>query len=111
VTHTRQGARILRRFALDICGCEPLWTTGNIIEDSIAAVRSRVDAESRFLAALAGVTDPEQKRKIIGGLFVEVFEEQAARLRNVTWLAQGTIYPDVIESAGAKTGKAHVIKS
>ena len=174
VTHTHQGERILRRFVLDICGCEPLWTTGNIIEDSIAAVRSqvgdnevllglsggvdssvvaallhraigdqltcvfvdtgllrlhegdqvmmtfgqhlgvrviRVDAEARFLAALANVTDPERKRKIIGGLFVEIFEEEAARLRDVKWLAQGTIYPDVIESAGAKTGKAHVIKS
>ena len=174
VTHTRQGERILRRFVLDICGCQPLWTTGNIIEDSLAAVRSqvgddqvllglsggvdssvvaallhraigdqlscvfvdtgllrlhegdqvmttfgqhlgvrviRVDAEARFLAALAGVTDPEQKRKIIGGLFVTIFEEQAAKFRNVKWLAQGTIYPDVIESAGAKTGKAHIIKS
>ncbi|MCC8988306.1 MAG: glutamine-hydrolyzing GMP synthase [Candidatus Contendobacter sp.] len=174
VTHTRQGERILRRFVLDICGCQPLWTTGNIIEDSLAAVRSqvgddqvllglsggvdssvvaallhraigdqlscvfvdtgllrlhegdqvmttfgqhlgvrviRVDAEARFLAALTGVTDPEQKRKIIGGLFVTIFEEQAAKFRNVKWLAQGTIYPDVIESAGAKTGKAHIIKS
>ena len=71
----------------------------------------RVDAEARFLTALAGVTDPEQKRKIIGGLFVAIFEEEAARLANVKWLAQGTIYPDVIESAGAKTGQAHVIKS
>ncbi len=174
VTHTRQGERILRRFVLDICGCAPLWTTGNIIEDSIAAIRSqvggdevllalsggvdssvvaallhraigdqltcvfvdtgllrlhegdqvmatfgqhlgvrviRVDAGERFLSALAGITDPEQKRKIIGGLFVAIFEEEAARLRDVQWLAQGTIYPDVIESAGAKTGKAHVIKS
>ncbi|MFO1372474.1 MAG: glutamine-hydrolyzing GMP synthase [Candidatus Competibacteraceae bacterium] len=174
VTHTRQGERILRRFVLDICGCEPLWTTGNIIEDSIAGIRSqvgddevllglsggvdssvvaallhraigqqltcvfvdtgllrlhegdqvmttfgqhlgvrviRVDAESRFLSALSGVTDPERKRKIIGALFVEIFEEQALKLKNVKWLAQGTIYPDVIESAGAKTGKAHVIKS
>jgi GMP synthase (glutamine-hydrolysing) len=174
VTHTRQGERILRRFVLDICGCESLWTTGNIIEDSIAAVRSqvgdaevllglsggvdssvvaallhraigaqltcvfvdtgllrlhegdqvmttfgqhlgvrviRVDAEERFLSALAGVVDPEEKRKIIGGLFVAIFEEEAQKLRSVKWLAQGTIYPDVIESAGAKTGKAHVIKS
>jgi len=71
----------------------------------------RVDAEARFLSALAGVTDPEQKRKIIGGLFVTIFEEQAQKLKNAKWLAQGTIYPDVIESAGAKTGKAHVIKS
>ena len=174
VTHTRQGERILRRFVLDLCGCEPLWTTGNIIDDSIAAIRSqagdddvllglsggvdssvvaallhraigdqltcvfvdtgllrldegdqvmrtfgqhlgvrviRVDAEHRFLSALSGITDPEQKRKIIGALFVEIFEEEATKLRNIKWLAQGTIYPDVIESAGAKTGKAHVIKS
>jgi len=174
VTHTRQGERILRRFVLDLCGCEPLWTTGNIIDDSIAAIRFqagdddvllglsggvdssvvaallhraigdqltcvfvdtgllrlhegdqvmrtfgqhlgvrviRVDAEHRFLSALSGITDPEQKRKIIGALFVEIFEEEAIKLRNIKWLAQGTIYPDVIESAGAKTGKAHVIKS
>jgi GMP synthase (glutamine-hydrolysing) len=71
----------------------------------------RVNAESRFLGALRGVTDPEDKRKIIGRLFVEVFEEEAHKLEGVRWLAQGTIYPDVIESAGARTGKAHVIKS
>ncbi|HXH03430.1 MAG TPA: glutamine-hydrolyzing GMP synthase [Candidatus Competibacteraceae bacterium] len=174
VTHTRQGTRILARFVLEICGCERLWTTGNIIEDSIRQVREqvggeevllglsggvdssvvaallhkaigdqlscvfvdtgllrlnegdqvmatfashmgvrvvRVDAEARFLAALEGVIDPERKRKIIGALFVEIFEEEAAKLSNARWLAQGTIYPDVIESAGAKTGKAHVIKS
>ncbi|HMX53730.1 MAG TPA: glutamine-hydrolyzing GMP synthase, partial [Plasticicumulans sp.] len=174
VTHTRQGARILARFVLDICGCEALWTTGNIIEDALADIRARVgddevilglsggvdssvvaallhkaigrqltcvfvdtgllrlhegdqvmatfarhmgvrvirvDAEARFLAALAGVTDPEAKRKIIGGLFVEIFEEEANRLVAAKWLAQGTIYPDVIESAGASSGKAHVIKS
>jgi GMP synthase (glutamine-hydrolysing) len=71
----------------------------------------RVDAEQRFLSGLAGVTDPERKRKIIGGLFVEVFEEESNKLKDAKWLAQGTIYPDVIESAGAKTGKAHSIKS
>jgi GMP synthase (glutamine-hydrolysing) len=71
----------------------------------------RVDAGARFLAALAGVTDPEAKRKIIGRTFIEVFEEEAHRLKGVRFLAQGTIYPDVIESAGARTGKAHVIKS
>jgi GMP synthase (glutamine-hydrolysing) len=71
----------------------------------------RVDAEAQFLQALAGVTDPEAKRKIIGRLFVEVFEREAQRLENIDFLAQGTIYPDVIESAGARTGKAHVIKS
>ena len=71
----------------------------------------RVNAEQRFLDALKGEVDPERKRKIIGRLFVEVFEEESAKLSDVKWLAQGTIYPDVIESAGAKTGKAHVIKS
>ena len=71
----------------------------------------RVDAEERFLSALAGVSDPENKRKIIGGLFVDIFEEQSKQIKDANWLAQGTIYPDVIESAGAKTGKAHNIKS
>ncbi len=174
VTHTRSGEAMLRRFVLDICGCEPLWTAANIIDDQIARVRAqvgndevllglsggvdssvvaallhkalgerltcvfvdtgllrwqegdqvmatfaehlgvkviRVDAADRYFAALEGVADPEAKRKIIGRLFVEIFDEQAAKLSNVKWLAQGTIYPDVIESAGSKTGKAHVIKS
>jgi GMP synthase (glutamine-hydrolysing) len=71
----------------------------------------RVNAEERFLGALRGEIDPERKRKIIGRLFVEVFEEEAAKLIGIRWLGQGTIYPDVIESAGSKTGKAHVIKS
>ena len=71
----------------------------------------RVDAEKRFLDKLKGVSDPEQKRKIIGNTFIDIFEEESEKLANVKWLAQGTIYPDVIESAGAKTGKAKVIKS
>lgn len=71
----------------------------------------RVDAEARYLQALAGVSDPEKKRKIIGNLFIEIFDEEAAKLSDAKWLAQGTIYPDVIESAGAKSGKAHLIKS
>jgi GMP synthase (glutamine-hydrolysing) len=71
----------------------------------------RIDAEQRFLSALAGEADPERKRKVIGRVFIEVFDEQAAKLQDVKWLAQGTIYPDVIESAGAQTGKAHTIKS
>jgi GMP synthase (glutamine-hydrolysing) len=71
----------------------------------------RADAEERFLSKLDGVEDPEAKRKIIGNTFIDVFDEEAAKIEGVKWLAQGTIYPDVIESAGAKTGKAHVIKS
>ena len=174
VTHTRQGGRILERFVVDLCGCDTLWTAGNIVEDSIETVRKnvgddevilglsggvdssvvaallhraigdkltcvfvdngllrhnegdqvmttfaqhmgvkviRIDAEDRFLSALKGEDDPEKKRKIIGNLFVEIFEEESNKLKNAKWLAQGTIYPDVIESAGSKNGKAHVIKS
>ncbi len=174
VTHTKQGGRILSRFVTEICGCETLWTSSNIIEESINAVREkvgtdsvvlglsggvdssvvaallhkaiggqltcvfvdtgllrlhegdqvmatfaehmgvkviRVNAEQRYLTALAGVSDPETKRKVIGNLFVEIFDEEANKLTDAKWLAQGTIYPDVIESAGAKSGKAHLIKS
>jgi GMP synthase (glutamine-hydrolysing) len=70
-----------------------------------------VDAGKEFLHHLSGVTEPEQKRKVIGREFVEVFQREAKKLPNAKWLAQGTIYPDVIESAGAKTNKAHTIKS
>ena len=70
-----------------------------------------VDASERFMSELAGVADPEQKRKIIGREFVEVFQAEAKKFPKVQWLAQGTIYPDVIESAGAKTKKANTIKS
>src|SRR5690606_8088563 len=174
VTHTLQGQTLLRRFAVDVCGCATLWTPAQIIEDQIARVREqvgadevilglsggvdssvvaallhraigeqltcvfvdtgllrwqegdqvmamfaehmgvkviRIDAADRYFKALAGVTDPEAKRKIIGNLFIEIFEEESNRLKNARWLAQGTIYPDVIESAGSGTGKAHVIKS
>jgi len=174
VTHTKQGGRIIERFVHDICGCENLWTSGNIVNDAIAHIKQsvgddevilglsggvdssvtavllqraigdkltcvfvdngllrldegdqvmsmfakhmgikviRVDAEQRFLNELAGEVDPEVKRKIIGKVFVDIFQEEAEKLPNARWLAQGTIYPDVIESAGAKTGKAHVIKS
>ena len=174
VTHTLQGVRIVEHFALEICGCEALWTAANIVEDAIDRVRAQVggdkvllglsggvdssvvaallhraigdqltcvfvdngllrkdegdqvmdmfaknmgvkviraDAEELFLGKLHGVNDPEDKRKIIGNTFIEVFDDEAAKLKDVKWLAQGTIYPDVIESAAAKTGKAHVIKS
>ena len=172
VTHTKQGQRIIERFVHGICGCAGLWTSGNIIEDSIERIREqvgsdevvlglsggvdssvvaamlhqaigdqltcvfvdngllrhkegdhvmalfaenmgvkviRVDAEQRFLDELEGVNDPEKKRKIIGRVFVEIFEEESNKLTNANWLAQGTIYPDVIESAGSKN--SHLIKS
>ncbi len=79
----------------------------NVFKLNIVAV----DAEERFLSKLEGVEDPEAKRKIIGNTFIEVFDEEATKIPNVDFLAQGTIYPDVIESAGNKDGKAHVIKS
>jgi GMP synthase (glutamine-hydrolysing) len=70
-----------------------------------------VAAEQEFLGRLAGIRDPEQKRKIIGTTFIDVFDREAHKIRDVAWLAQGTIYPDVIESAASRSGKAHVIKS
>ena len=79
--------------------------------ESLGVTVIRVDAEAEYLEALQGEDDPEQKRKIIGRLFIEIFEREARKLTGVKWLAQGTIYPDVIESAGSATGKAHVIKS
>ena len=172
VTHTTQGARLYARFVHELCGCSSAWTARNIIEDSIARVRSqvgsgrvllglsggvdssvvaallhraigaqltcvfvdhgllrwregdavmdvfaqhlgvrviRVNAAHRYFEALRDISEPEVKRKIIGRLFIEIFDEEAAKLTGVDFLAQGTIYPDVIESAG--TGKAHVIKS
>ncbi len=82
-----------------------------IFAENLGVKVIRVNAEERYLMALAGENDPEKKRKIIGNLFIEIFDEEAAKLANAKWLAQGTIYPDVIESAGAKSGKAHLIKS
>jgi GMP synthase (glutamine-hydrolysing) len=174
VTHTLQGEAIFRRFALEICGCEPLWTAAAIIEDQINRVTEQVggshvllglsggvdssvvaallhkaigdqltcvfvdngllrknegemvmdmfaknmgvkviraNAQDKFLSALVGISDPEAKRKVIGNTFIEVFDEESHKINNVKFLAQGTIYPDVIESAASKTGKAHVIKS
>ena len=174
VTHTKQGQALLRRFVVDVCGCQTLWTAANIIDDQIARVREqvgsddvilglsggvdssvvaallhkaigeqltcvfvdtgllrwnegdqvmamfaehmgvkvvRVNAADRYFEKLKGVSDPEATRKIIGNLFIEIFDEESNKLSNAKWLAQGTIYPDVIESAGSKTGKAHVIKS
>ena len=174
VTHTKQGAAILARFAHDICGLGDDWNmhdyapeaterirrdvgrdrvilglSGGVDSSVAAALIHRaigdqltcvfvdhgllrqdeatqvmetfdahlgvrvvhVDASDEFLSALSGVDDPEAKRKIIGRLFVEVFQRESAKIADAKWLAQGTIYPDVIESAGAKTKKAHTIKS
>jgi GMP synthase (glutamine-hydrolysing) len=79
--------------------------------DNLGVKVIHVDASGEFMRELAGVTDPEQKRKIIGREFVEVFQHEAKKLPQAKWLAQGTIYPDVIESASAKSKKAHTIKS
>lgn len=174
VTHTLQGMRILSRFVLEICGCEAIWTTKNIIEDSVKALQKQIgkdkvllglsggvdssvvaallhraigdqltcvfvdngllrldegenvmemfsehrhlkvvaiDARERFLNALKDVTDPEDKRRIVGNLFITMFEEESKKLEGISHLAQGTIYPDVVESAATQYGNAHVIKS
>jgi GMP synthase (glutamine-hydrolysing) len=178
VTHTKQGAAILSRFAHDICGCGEDWNMRDYAGEAVASIRAQVGGDAVLLglsggvdssvaaalihkaigdqltcvfvdhgllrlneaeqvldtfarhlgvrvvhvncademyAALEGVDDPEQKRRIIGRLFVEVFQRESEKLRAhgtaPRWLAQGTIYPDVIESAGGKTKKAHTIKS
>ena len=174
VTHTLQGQGLFQHFALEICGCEGLWTAAAIIGDQIARVRQQVgdshvllglsggvdssvvaallhkaigdqltcvfvdngllrknegdmvmemfaknmgvkviraNAQDKFLNGLVGVSDPEAKRKVIGNTFIEIPDEESHKIENVHFLAQGTIYPDVIESAASKTGKAHVIKS
>jgi len=79
--------------------------------DHLGVKVDHVDAADRFLGHLAGESDPEKKRKIIGREFVHIFQEEAEKIPKAKWLAQGTIYPDVIESAGSKTKKAHTIKS
>jgi GMP synthase (glutamine-hydrolysing) len=181
VTHTLQGAALLRRFVLDICGAAPDWVMRDHVAEAVEAIRRQVgdeevilglsggvdssvaaalihraigdqltcvfvdhgllrqdearlvmemfagrlharvihvDASAQFLDRLAGVSDPEAKRKIIGREFVEVFKAEAGKLtrgtgghKGATFLAQGTIYPDVIESGGATTQKAVSIKS
>ena len=83
----------------------------DMFADNMGVKVIRSDKEDLFLGRLSGVSDPEQKRKIIGNTFIEVFDEEASNIDNASFLAQGTIYPDVIESAANKNGKAHVIKS
>ena len=174
VVHTEEGMKMLRHFALDICGCAGDWKVDSFVDETVAALRAkigsgrvllglsggvdssvaaallsravgrqltcvfvdhgllrknegdeveaifgpkgnfelnfiRVNAQDRFYIKLAGVTDPEMKRKIIGAEFVSVFEEEAKKIGAVDFLAQGTIYPDVVES-GTGSGGA-VIKS
>lgn len=91
------------------------WNEGNMVMDMFARNLGvkviRVDAVDQFMGKLAGVTDPEAKRKIIGGEFVHVFQAESAKLKSAKWLAQGTIYPDVIESASKHKKGAHTIKS
>lgn len=173
VTHTPDGAAILRNFVIEACGCTPDWTMARFLEDSVEAIRKQtagkkvvcaisggvdstvvatlihraigdnltcifvdtgmlrkdeativrkrfeenfhinvryVDAAELFLSRLEGVTDPEQKRKIIGNTFIDIFEKEAGALGDIDFLAQGTLYPDVIESVSVH-GKAATIKS
>lgn len=174
VEHTADGREILGQFVHQICGCDKLWKTDNIIDTHVENIKAlvgdekvllglsggvdssvvaallhkaigkqlvcvfvdtgllrfeegdqvmqtmadkmdinviRVNAQQLYFDALKGEADPEKKRKIIGELFIRIFEQQAKELDDIQWLAQGTIYPDVIESAASSTGKAHVIKS
>ena len=173
VVHTERGQEILRRFAVEICGCAPDWTPAVFVEQAVAAIRaqvgadrvvcglsggvdsavtamlvhravgdqltcifvnqgllrrgepdqvvhtfrdqgmqlSAVDATEEFLSALSGVTDPEKKRRVIGERFIRVFEQEAQKLGEVRFLAQGTLYPDVIESRGPERQTAARIKT
>src|ERR687890_142582 len=122
VRHTEYGMEILKNFLYEACGCRPEWTPVNIITDAVERIRGHVgdaraicglsggvdsataamlvhvDAAGRFLDKLADVTDPEAKRKIIGEEFIRTFEEEAGKLEDATFLVQGTLYSDVIES-------------
>lgn len=173
VSHTPQGAEMLKRFVHDICHCAPNWTIKNVIDEAIHTIREKikqdrvilglsggvdssvlaallhraigdqlicvlvdtglmrlneiediqtlfekylgihlitVDASDKFISALSGIDDPEEKRKRIGKLFIDVFDQESAKIKDARWLAQGTIYPDVIESAHSSQ-QSHVIKS
>lgn len=174
VTHTKYGKNILENFVKNICGCESVWTTQNIIKENIELIRQnvgkekvllalsggvdssvlaallheaigdqlicvfvdtgllrknegdqvmqifadnlgitviRVNAADLFFSKLKGICDPETKRILIGNLFIEIFDQEAKKLKGIQFLAQGTIYPDVIESGKAGSGSSHVIKS
>lgn len=168
VSHTEGGQEVIRRFVLEVCGCQPTWTPTRLIDEAVAEIREkvgagravcavsggvdscvvaalasraledrltcifvdhglmrlneadevesvfrkhydcrflRVDAGGQFLGALAGVTEPEQKRKIIGAEFIRVFERLASEVGECDWLIQGTLYPDVIESGNPMAAK------
>ncbi|MAI42856.1 MAG: glutamine-hydrolyzing GMP synthase [Gammaproteobacteria bacterium] len=178
VNNTVQGSAIIDRFVKEVCNCQALWTSRNIVDDLVRSLRKQVgrdrvvlglsggvdssvvaallsqaigdqltcvfvdngllrldevdqvvnmvrgwkgaamelnlvtvNAEDKFLEKLQGISDPEEKRKIIGNTFIQIFDEEAAKIPDANFLAQGTIYPDVIESAGNLDGQAHVIKS
>jgi len=174
VAHTPHGKQLIANFLFRICGCQPSWTPGSYIAETVEDIRRRVgsgrvicalsggvdsavtatlvhravgdqltcifvnngllrrdeaersletfrrhlamnvvyvDATERFLARLRGVTDPEQKRQIIGEEFIQVFADEAARLGRIDFLAQGTLYPDVIESTTKETKAAARIKT
>ena len=129
VYHSTDGTQLLKNFVVDICGCGQSWTSegfvvfvdsgllrknefGEVLESykHMGLNVKGVNASAKFLGDLAGVTDPERKRKIIGRDFVEVFNEEAFQIKDVKWLAQGTIYPDVIESCSVN-GPSATIKS
>ena len=173
VSHTPQGATILRNFLYEVCGCKGDWKIGSFVHETVEALRTRigsdrvicglsggvdssvaaallvravgeqvscifvdngllrsgevesvrrtfegafkadlhiVDARERFLSALEGVTDPQEKRRRIGHVFIDVFEAEKQRISGVRYLAQGTLYPDVIESGGSPDGPAANIK-
>jgi GMP synthase (glutamine-hydrolysing) len=173
VSHTPQGATILRNFLYEVCGCKGEWRIGSFVQETVEALRSRigsdrvicglsggvdssvaaallvravgeqvscifvdngllrsgevesvrrtfegafkadlhiVDARERFLTALEGITDPQEKRRRIGHVFIDVFEAEKQRISGVRYLAQGTLYPDVIESGGSPDGPAANIK-
>jgi GMP synthase (glutamine-hydrolysing) len=174
VSHTPYGARVLRNFLYEVCGCAGTWKLSSFIEETVSQMRQRIgkhrvicglsggvdssvcaallikavgpqvacifvdngllrrgeadavrktfrdhfkadlhvaDGQERFLAALAGVTDPQEKRKIIGHVFIDVFKDEARQIQNAKFLAQGTLYPDVIESGAATDGPAATIKT